>query len=50
MQFWSKNYIEYEGQHDKSKMLSFEECLDKIRLYLKTSKNSHKENSINNSS
>ena len=33
--FWSKNYIEYEINGDRNKTLSVEECLNKIRPYLK---------------
>ena len=33
--FWSDNYIEYESIGDRSKTLSVEEYLNKIRLYLK---------------
>ena len=33
--FWRNNYIEYESIDDKSKTLSVEEYLNKIRLYLK---------------
>ena len=33
--FWSKNYIEYKSVGDKSKTLSVEEYLNKIRPYLK---------------
>ena len=33
--FWSNNYIEYESKSDRIKKLSFEEYLDKIKLYLK---------------
>ena len=33
--FWSNNYIEYESNADRNKMLSIEEYLNKIRLYLR---------------
>ena len=33
--FWSKNYIEYEGNRDGNKKLSVAEYLNKIRPYLK---------------
>ena len=33
--YWSNNYIEYESNGDKSKTLSIEEYLNKIRLYLR---------------
>ena len=33
--FWSTNYIEYERNSDRNKILSLEECLNKIRSYLK---------------
>ena len=33
--FWSNNYIEYKSKDDKSKTLSVEEVLNKIRPYLK---------------
>ena len=33
--FWSNNYIKYERNSDRNKILSFEEYLDKIRPYLK---------------
>ena len=33
--FWSNNYIEYESKGDRNKTLPVEECLNKIRLYLK---------------
>ena len=33
--FYSKNYIEYEGNSDRNKTLSIKEYLDKIRSYLK---------------
>ena len=33
--FWSNNYIEYKCNNDKNKTLSAEECLNKIRPYLK---------------
>ena len=33
--FWSNKYIEYERNGDRSKILSLEECLNKIRPYLK---------------
>ena len=32
--FWSKNYIEYESNSDRNKVLSVEEYLNKIRPYL----------------
>ena len=31
--FWRNNYVEYESNGDKSKTLSLEEYLNKIRLY-----------------
>ena len=34
-QFWSNNYIENESNDDRSKTLSAEEYLNKIRPYLK---------------
>ena len=33
--FWSNNYIEYKSKGDKSRILSVEEYLDKIRPYLR---------------
>ena len=33
--FWSNNYIEYESKGNRNKTLSVEECLNKIRRYLK---------------
>ena len=33
--FWSNNYIEYKSNGDRSKILSVEEFLNKIRPYLK---------------
>ena len=33
--FWIKNYIEYKSIGDRNKTLSVEECLNKIRSYLK---------------
>ena len=33
--FWSNNYIEYESNGDRNKILSLEEYLNKIRPYLK---------------
>ena len=33
--FWSNNYIENESNGDRSKTLSVEEYLNKIRPYLK---------------
>ena len=33
--FWSNNYIEYEGNSNRNKILSVEEYLYKIRPYLK---------------
>ena len=33
--FWSNNYIEYESKDGRNKTLSVEECLNKVRLYLK---------------
>ena len=33
--FWSNNYIEYESEGDRNKILSVEEYLNKIRPYLK---------------
>ena len=57
--FWSYNYINYERNSDRNKILSFEEYLDKIRPYLKdvidnlkksdTSKIQSKINSLKNS-
>ena len=32
---WSNNYIEYERNSDRNKTLSVEECINKIRPYLK---------------
>ena len=32
---WSNNYIEYKRNGDRNKTLSVEECLNKIRPYLK---------------
>ena len=50
--FWSNNYIEYKSNGDKNRILSVEEYLDKIRLYLRDIindlKQSDMENSINN--
>ena len=36
--FWSNNYIEYENNGDRSKTLSIEEYLKKIRPFLKDNK------------
>ena len=33
--FWSNNYIEYKINGDKNTILSADECLDKIRPYLR---------------
>ena len=33
--FWSNNYIQYKSNSDKNRILSVEECLDKIKPYLK---------------
>ena len=33
--FWSNNYIEYEGNDDRNKTLSVEEYLNKISPYVK---------------
>ena len=33
--FWSNNYIEYESNSDRNKILSVEKYFDKLRLYLK---------------
>ena len=33
--FWNNNYIGYESNGDRNKNLSQEECLDKIRPYLR---------------
>ena len=33
--FWSNNYIEYESNGDRTKTLSVEEYLNKLRPYLK---------------
>ena len=33
--FWSNNYIEYEGNSNRNKILSVEEYLYKTRPYLK---------------
>ena len=32
--FWSDNYIEYEGNCNRNKTLSIEEYLDKVRPYI----------------
>ena len=40
--FWSNNYIEYESNGDRSKILSTEEYLNKIRPYLKNIRNNLK--------
>ena len=40
--FWSNNYIEYEGNGDRNKTLSVEEYLDKIGPYLKAIANNLK--------
>ena len=40
--FWSNNYIEYESNGDRSKTLSVEEYLNKIRPYLKDDINNFK--------
>ena len=40
--FWSNNCIEYESNGDRSKILSFEEYLNKIRPYLKNIRNNLK--------
>ena len=34
--FWNSNYIEYESNGDRNATLSIEECLNKIRQYLKS--------------
>ena len=34
--FWRNNYIEYESNGDRNKSLPIEECLNKIRPYLKS--------------
>ena len=52
--FWSNNYIEYESNGHRSKTLSVEEYLNKVRPYLKDiinnlKKSDTRENSINNS-
>ena len=44
---WSRNYIEYEINGDRNKILSIENYLNKIKPYLKVI---YIENSINNSS
>ena len=41
--FLSNNYIEYKSNGDKNKILSVEECLNKIRPYLKGIINNLKE-------
>ena len=33
--FWTNNYIEYEGKGDRNKTLSIEKYFNKIRSYLK---------------
>ena len=33
--FWSNKYIEHESNRDRNKTILAEECLNKIRLYLK---------------
>ena len=33
--FYSNSYIEYESNGDRNKTLSFKECLDEIKPYLK---------------
>ena len=33
--FWSNNYFEYKSNGDRNKTLSAEECLNKVRPYLK---------------
>ena len=33
--FWNNNYIEYESNGDRNKILSIEEYVNKIRPYLK---------------
>ena len=33
--FWSNNYIEYESNNDRNKMISSQKYLDKISPYLK---------------
>ena len=43
--FWSNNYIEYESKGDRNKTLSVEECLNKIRPYLKDIINNLKKSS-----
>ena len=40
--FWTNNYIEYESNGDRNKILSVEEYLNKIRPYLKDVINSLK--------
>ena len=52
--FWSSNYIEYESNGERNKVLSVEEYLNEIRPYLKHIVNNLKkiwyvETSINNS-
>ena len=44
--FWSNNYIEYKINNDKSRMLSVEKCLDKIRPYLRHIINDLKQSDI----
>ena len=34
--FWSNSYIKYESNSGRNKALSVEECLNKIRPYLKS--------------
>ena len=33
--FWNNNYVKYQSYGDRNKSLSLEECLDKIRTYLR---------------
>ena len=41
--FWSNNYIEYESNDDRNKILSVEECFNKIRPSVKDIMNNLKE-------
>ena len=40
--FWNNSYIDYESNSDRSKTLSVEEYLNKIRTYLKDIMNNPK--------
>ena len=44
--FWSRNYIEYGSDGDRNKILSIEQYLKKIELYLKDITNDLKKSDI----